>query len=208
MLLIGLAHRARAGKDAVAEHLVKSHGFTRYALADILKESVNLVTGWDTEHAYGYLKEVVDPYWNCSPRYAYQRIGTEGYRKLIGEDVWAKALRLRIESDAARLPDPDSHRAVIADVRFKAGEVEMVKSMGGHLWRIDRPGLVPLVVPPEGNLARLWHKATGKDKTWSHQSECDLLDFTGWDSIIKNDGTLSDLYAKVTVEINQITGDK
>lgn len=197
MIVIGLGHRARSGKDTVASHLVQHYGFKRYALADILKESVNIVTGWNEDHSFGHLKEVPDPTWGCSPRYAYQKLGTEGYRKLLGEDVWAKALRLRMEKDAAASHDPGGFRAVIADVRFKAGEVDMVKALGGFLWRVDRPGLPALAIPPKSQLMQRWSRFTGKDKHWSHQSEWDLVDFNQWDAIIDNSGSLEDLYAKV-----------
>jgi hypothetical protein len=197
MIIIGIGHRARSGKDTIAEHMVKNYGFTRYALADKLKESVNLVTGWNQDHAFGHLKEVVDPYFGISPRAAYQGIGTSGYRSVFGASVWAKALRLQIEADAAKSASPDQYRVVIADLRFREGEVEMVKAMGGLLWKVNRPGLPALTAPPKSQFMRQIHKLTGKDKSYSHQSEWDLQDFEGWDAVFNNNGTIDELYAKV-----------
>jgi hypothetical protein len=197
MIIISLGHRARSGKDTIAEHLVNNYGFTRYALADKLKESVNLVTGWNQDHSFGHLKEVVDPYYGISPRSSYQLIGTQGYRSVFGASIWAKALRLQIEADAAKTKDPDQYRVVIADLRFREGEVEMVKAMGGLLWKVNRPGLPALKAPPKSQFMRQVHKFVGKDKSYSHQSEWDLQDFEGWDAIFNNNGTLDELYAKV-----------
>lgn len=207
MILIALGHRMRSGKDTLAENFVKHFGFKRYALADALKQSVNLVTGWNDDHAYGHLKEVVDPAWGMSPRYAYQKMGTEGYRKIMGEDVWAKALRIRMENDAAQSGNPAGFRAVITDLRFKKGEVEMVKALGGKLWRIDRPGLPELVVPPKSSVGRLVQRLTGKSKRWSHQSEYDLVDFDGWDVVIKNDSTINALYERGEEELRKVINE-
>jgi len=163
-IVIGLGHRARAGKDEAAKVLVEQFGFRRYAFADLLKRSVNLVMGWDERHATGHLKEVVDPFWAATPRFVYQRIGTEGYRKHVGEDVWAKATRRLIESEG-------HERVVLTDVRFYKGEVETIRDMGGEVWLVHRPSLGPL----------------NED---AHASERDLVAFDGWDATLVNDGTL------------------
>lgn len=204
MTIIAIGHRARSGKDTIAGHLVKHFGFKRYGLADLLKQSVNLVTGWNDDHAYGSLKEEVCPVWNIKPRTSYQLVGTDCYRKIMGQDVWAKALRIQIERDAAKTDQPDQFRAVISDLRFEKGEVEMVKDMGGKLWRVDRPGLPDLIVPPKTAIGRAVDHFTGRAKTWSHQSEYDLADFAGWDAIIKNDSTLEALYERAEQELHKV----
>lgn len=191
-IIIGLGHRARAGKDALAEHLVKNHGFKQYALADLLKQSVNIVMGWNDRHSYGDLKEQVDPSWGTSPRWMYQNIGTGGWRTIFREDVWAQALRLKLERDCIGVTD---FRAVITDVRFRAGEVEMVKQLGGSLWKIDRPSLAPLKLPPKSFVHKTFNYLRGKDD-YSHVSETDLHGWNGWDEVIVNDGSLEVLYAK------------
>lgn len=190
-VVIGLGHRARAGKDEVAAHLVRHYGFRRYAFADLLKQSVNLVTGWGDEHAHGSLKEVVDPNWHVSPRQAYQRLGTEGWRAIMGGDVWAKALALKMAREAAGVPN---FRAVITDVRFRLGEAELVKKVNGRLVHVHRASLPGLIIPPKSDIARRLQTFMGRSHRWSHQSEYDLADFDGWDHSLKNHGTLDDLY--------------
>ena len=191
MIVIGLGHRARAGKDTVADHLCDRWGFKRYALADLLKKSTNMVMGWDDRHSYGELKEVIDPVWNLSPRQVYQRMGTEGWRAIVGETVWATALRIQIQREGHQ-------RVVITDVRFKQGEVPLVKELGGKLWKVDRPGLIPLNIPPS------MEAYLKSPNSYSHQSEWDLVDFDGWDSVITNDSSIKDLHSKVDYLMKRI----
>ena len=68
------------------------------------------------------------------------------------------------------------HDRVIADdVRF-LNEAKAVKAMGGQMWKVVRPNAV--------------HDG-------SHVSEGGLDDWDGFDAVIQNDGSLSDLRAKV-----------
>lgn len=170
-VVVGLGHRSRAGKDEAAKVLVERFGFRRYSFADLLKRSVNLVMGWDERHSDGPLKEQVDPFWGFAPRFAYQQIGTEGYRRLLGETIWAKATH--------RLFEKEGHtHIVLPDVRFYKGEVEAIRAMGGELWLVERPSLPPL------------------DEN-AHASERDLANFTGWDVTLVNDKTLKEFHEQV-----------
>ena len=62
----------------------------------------------------------------------------------------------------------------ITDVRYP-NEAEMVLARGGKLVRIDRPGVTRL----------------------DHPSECALDDWSDWDHVIENDGTLGEFEDKV-----------
>jgi hypothetical protein len=199
MIVVGLGHRARSGKDTVAAHLVKHHGFKAYALATKLKQSVNIVMGWDDRHSYGDLKEVVDPFWNVTPRWVYQNIGTEGWRKIIGPKVWAQALK-------KQLLDENPERVVITDVRFFDGEIELIEELGGFTVRVDRPGLKPLVVPPSSAVGRFIDRLRGKSKLWTHQSEWDLVNYTGWKDVLDNSGSLEQLYHRTDALIDKHIG--
>lgn len=161
--LIGLGHRARAGKDTCADRLVNRHGYHRDAFARPLKVMCQALFGWGDEHLNGHLKEVVDADWGFSPRTALQRLGTECVRNLVGPQVWVKSMQLRW-----------SGKLVITDVRFP-DEAELVRSAGGQLWRIDRPGLLPS----------------------THPSETALLDYQEWDRVLRNDSTIDALDKQV-----------
>lgn len=169
--LLGLGYRKRSGKDTIADHLVRTQGFVKVSWADALKEGVNAWHGWDERHAYGDLKEVVDPYWGYSPREAYQKIGTDLVRNQWMQDFWVKAAMRRVEKHQLA-----GRPVVLADVRFP-NEAAAILSLGGEVWRIDRPGL------PTEDL---------------HESETALDGFDGWTRIVENDGTVADLLDNAT----------
>jgi len=132
-MIIGLVGRARSGKDTVASLMAQHHvvrwDVQKYAFAYPIKEHVNRMFGWDSRHADGNLKEVVDPYWGFSPRHAYQTFGTDWARDDLRQDIWLKF--------AERAMDNAKH-TIITDVRFH-NEAEWIrKQPGGVLVRVDR----------------------------------------------------------------------
>jgi hypothetical protein len=52
-------------------------------------------------------------------------------RDLIDEDIWINAALSSVDS---------SDRVVITDVRFE-NEANMIRSLGGQIWRVKRPGV-------------------------------------------------------------------
>jgi hypothetical protein len=112
-----------------------------------LKELVNLV-GWDKAKQEPQVRRLL------------QDTGVAA-RTLIGEDVWI----------SAALADLDpSEKVVVTDVRFK-NEAEMIRLLGGQLWRIKR---------------------FNTNAVNDHVSEIDL-DGYAVDQIFLNNGTLEDL---------------
>lgn len=127
--VIGLGFRARAGKDTVASVIARVHNASIIAFADPLKGAAKVIFGWTDKHVYGDLKEIVDPFWGFTPRWALQKLGTEAVREVIGQDVWERAARRRIEASVDHV--------IVTDVRFP-NEAKMIKDLGGELWHIDR----------------------------------------------------------------------
>jgi Domain of unknown function (DUF4406) len=117
-LIVGLTGYAGSGKDTAAEGLV-AMGWARVAFADPLKEIARAV-GWDGRKD--------DP-----GRRLLQVLGVEVRRK-VAEDAWVQA--------AARAIDAGDGDVVITDVRF-ANEAAWVRSRGGIVVRITRPGVGP-----------------------------------------------------------------
>ncbi|MDO8271997.1 MAG: deoxynucleotide monophosphate kinase [Gammaproteobacteria bacterium] len=84
--IIGLAAKARSGKDTVASMLMKQESVSAYALADPLKIACQALFGltdketWDDE-----IKERKIPLWGRSPREFFQLVGTDWLRNLNPE---------------------------------------------------------------------------------------------------------------------------
>lgn len=111
-----------------------------------------------------------------TPRYACQRLGTEGYRALW-LDVWAQYLVREIGHE-----DPlDLH--VITDVRYP-NEASVVRAAGGVLWRVSR----------------LSYADASDTYVRLHDSESHCEDL-GVDVELVNGGTLNDLRAKVVQQV-------
>lgn len=162
--IIGFGHLARVGKDSAAEVLVRRAGYRRLAFADPLKavalglfptlrERVE-TWGWDRI-------KTTDP----TVRPMLQRLGA-AVRDHLGIDTWL---------DAAMSSMEPGRRYVISDVRFE-NEAQRILDLGGSVYRIDRPGVLPAN---------------------DHISELALADWDGWTGVITNDGTSSDLEERV-----------
>jgi hypothetical protein len=179
MRLIGMTGRKRSGKDTVGAYLRMEHGFAQESFAKPLKEAVRYIYGWGHEHLDGSLKEVVDPYWQTTPRAVLQFLGTEIGRQLDA-NIWVKSLQRRLESIQTGSGGPTSF--VITDVRFP-NEAAAIKSWGGFVVDVVRPQA------PEA-------LADGRDS--DHPSETALDLYADWDGVIINDGTIEQLRDQVT----------
>lgn len=157
-MLIGLTGYARCGKDSAANYLVEHYGFTKLGFADGVRE---VALGIDPNIDYGVayfttpqgvvrytelLKTVGYERAKACPdvRRLLQRIGTEGVRDVLGEDVWRNLLAQKL----VKLAGDDwpkngnianSVNVVVSDVRFP-NEAEFIKANGGFVVRIARPG--------------------------------------------------------------------
>ncbi|MFD3325829.1 hypothetical protein [Streptomyces sp. NPDC058701] len=175
--LVGLAGAARSGKDTAAEALL-SAGWQRKAFADKVKDMLYALDPVLIEKvcAEGVtsLRYEVDGYgWETTKdvypevRQYLQRLGTEGGRAVLGENVWVDALLRDRETWGP---------AVITDVRFP-NEADAIRARGGLVLLIERPGQEPIV-----------HAG--------HASENALAGYA-FDGVIRNDGTVWDLYVSV-----------
>ena len=141
-MIIGICGLIGSGKGTVADFLVEQRGFTKISFADRLKDGVASVFGWDREMLEGNTdesrawREKVDPYWSTetghpiTPRLVLQLFGTDCMRNGFYDGVWVSLVKKQLLDN----PDKDF---VIPDVRFE-NEAEMIKSIGGKLWRVKR----------------------------------------------------------------------
>jgi hypothetical protein len=189
--LIGLSGVAGAGKDAVADILVREHRACKIALADPMKRFCAVLFDFSYEQLWGESasRNVPDDRWDgLTPRRALQTLGTEWGRG-CHPDVWIRAA-LRMASAVLDAGAEYSRgrgvreagrpttwrRVVIPDVRFR-NELDAIRAAGGEVWRIIRPG------------AGLTGAAA------AHLSENELTDDmpATYDMKIVNAGTLEDL---------------
>ena len=195
MIRIGIAHKARQGKNLVAEYLKDlardSDAVARiYGFADELKlycrdHHDELLPQWQLAHQTKQIPACKD-----DPIYGYTRIlqwyGTEVARKRNPE-IWVTTLAERIKKE-----NPDV--AIVADVRYP-NEAEYIKQNGGHLIKVIRR-------MKDGSL----YQDPTRDP--NHLSEIALDNYEGWDfEIDVKDGDLRDLKRKATGVWNIITGD-
>lgn len=152
-MMIGVSGYARAGKDTVGAYLRDNHGFTRLAFADTLKRfalAINPIVDATLHDGEVQLCRLYDELsagqfdWeaakeNPEVRALLQRIGTEGGRNVLGENVWVDATLSGV--------DPHADSWVITDVRFP-NEAAAIKGRGGLVWRVERVGTEPVNAHP------------------------------------------------------------
>lgn len=165
--LIGLNGRARSGKDTVGGFLQEAHTVATLSFAQPIRAALRSIFDWDDRHFHGELKEVVIPWLGKSPRQAMQLLGTEWGRQLINPDIWLTLAKMQIEQWLQK-----GINVVVTDVRFD-NEAEMIRSLGGSIWHIYRPG-------PEIDSS-------------AHASEAGLSSMSTSDWFIENKGTLQEL---------------
>lgn len=122
MQLIGIAGRAGAGKDTVADFLVAEYGYEKVSFAKILKAMLTVagikepLNRDDKELPIGGL--------GFSYRYAAQTLGTEWGRVCLDEDIWVKL--------TMKLLSPNG-KYVFSDVRFNNESFAIIQAGGAMI---------------------------------------------------------------------------
>jgi len=127
--LIGIAGRARSGKDTVANFIIAAVGGYRYGLADPIRQML-VPLGIDMN----------DPYWKAhqedpipalgvSPRYMMQTLGTEWGRNLVNHSLWLVLAYQRLLHSGPGM--------VVTDVRFE-NEAAWIRKHGGRIIHVTR----------------------------------------------------------------------
>jgi hypothetical protein len=205
MKIIGIIGSIGSGKDTIAEYLIETEHYDKYAFASKVKDVAAIVFGWNREMLEGLTsesrkwREKEDDFWGITPRVALQKIGTELFRKHIDDQIWIKALIREIEYKS------NSRKIVITDCRFE-NEIQAVKDMGGKIIYVQRGNLPEWVNKAENALNNneseeyKWFKDNNIHATdWQIFALKKYADFT-----ILNNGTYDDLYEEVDKVIEQI----
>lgn len=128
--LIGIAGRARSGKDTVANFIVAAIGGYRYSFADPIRAMLTPL-GVDMSDPYWQArKEEPIPALGVSPRRMMQTLGTEWGRQLINPDLWLIMAHQRLLQNGPGM--------VISDVRFD-NEAAWIRKHGGRIIHVIRP---------------------------------------------------------------------
>lgn len=197
--LIGLAGAKRSGKNTVAEMIAERHDVKQVAFATKLKVAAMRALGCsDHEEELVGLADDCKENWKFNVivkhpeagdaiaafgfdgRNYLQWFGSECGRQTFGDTFWIdQVLPNPLAQDgwpAAMLSFmyPECSGLVVTDVRFP-NEAERIKSLGGQVWEVQRPGL-----------------GSGD----AHASETPLPRELV-DRVINNDGSLDDLRKKV-----------
>lgn len=186
--IIGIGHVQRVGKDVAASALQRELGFTRYGFADQLKElsmaADPMVTATtrnvNVQIGHGKLSWVVGGMGWEGAKDTYPEVRRflqnlgSGARATFGEDFWVDQL-------FAKINRMNSARIVIPDVRY-VNEVAAIKNAGGYVIRVNRPGA----------------------KAFGHESETELMNFTGWDEEFDNDREIDYLEKNVVSYVKNL----
>ena len=186
-MIIGVSGKIGAGKDAVADFLVKAHGFKIVRFSDSLKEEVLRIMRKTCEEIwYVYNADSTRDKQN-----KFRKSSEDDLRRMLWDDKPPIIRRLLQEwgTELRRAEDPnywiwkwnDAVRPLLAagisvvapDTRFQ-NEAAAVHLLGGYVLRVERPGL------PVGD----------------HASETEQDSIT-FDRVIQNIGTLDDLAVRV-----------
>ena len=140
--LIGLTGYAGTGKDTVRLILEGQYDLDGMAFADAMRDMLSALLAcvgadesWMTER---HLKEVDIPQLGASYRKLAQLLGTEWGRS-IDPDFWVRIAAAKVKL-CAHYNDAG---VVISDVRFP-NEAAWIRSQGGVIWRVIRPGTAPV----------------------------------------------------------------
>lgn len=171
-LLIGLAGRARSGKDTAAQHLLNNHGFQSYAFADPLRDGLMHILNLSPCDFEGEQKEQALPWLGRSPRELMQSLGTEWGRNSVHPELWLLLAAQNLDL-LARTHDT-ARGFVVSDVRFN-NEADFIRKRGGVVLHMDR--VVASPVKP-------------------HSSENGIQIALG-DLRLKNDGSFDELFTNV-----------
>lgn len=204
MIVIGLTGLMRAGKDSVADVLVREHGFVKMSFAAPLKRMVkNLdpIVGFAPAGCCAECEGEIEPVY-LSDLYAsgmtddqikaseygpearrmWQRFGTDVMRA-EEDDYWIQAAYrdlLKLGRDA---------RVVFTDCRFP-NEADFIYELNDGIdttsvWKVTRPGVE---LGPNPHVSETWVGRMGEEFQ------------------VANDGTLEDLSEPVAIGVDYLTG--
>jgi hypothetical protein len=191
--IILLGGKKGAGKDTAADVLTDHWGFRKFAFAGPIKEGIGeKVFQLTQEQLHGSEKEEVDPIWKLTPRQILQKAGTDAFKPVFGNEIWAKSAASKIKQSSHRL-------WVGSDLRFPV-EIGVMQRTFDQVISINIDARERL-----GIELSWWKSKVCQRLPWLtdyfgseyHSSETALDNYKSWDYTITNNGTPGDFYEKV-----------
>lgn len=192
-MIIGINGEIASGKTTVSEYLVNKYNMLNYSFAQPLKD-VAVTLGFEHHQVFGTQEEKLqtNQFWGISGRKFLQIFGSEVCRDYVpqvlpdmqfnGTTMWVRLF------EKFHMDHPDM-TIVVNDVRF-ADESSKIKELGGYVIRLVRPKADSDMNVDEYDANQ-------------HQSELQASEIKP-NIIIRNDGTLEQLYNRVETAIRYI----
>jgi hypothetical protein len=137
--VVAICGRRRAGKDTIAEYLVRHHGYVLCKIAAPLKEATCALFGMQSEQLECDKKDEVDERWGITPRQALQFLGTDVMQFKLPELLPGIGRSFWIQSFIHRNMQPGHPPLVVSDMRFIHEYEELKKQTDVFVIRVDRP---------------------------------------------------------------------
>ena len=181
-MLLLLLGKSKSGKDTIGNYLVEKKGWIKFKFATIMKEALKTLFNWDN-YTIEEKKDEIDPYWDISPRFIFQNMGTEYLRvnlnflkkkaiEFNGKKFYATFHIKRIHKEIIKNLQ-ENKNIVICDGRFK-DECTYTNWLEGKIIKLDR----------------------NTDIIDEHSSE-QIDDIKTYDILLQNNGTKEELYEKI-----------
>lgn len=200
MAIITVSGLIGSGKDTVAKYLVNEYGYQQASFASSLKDAVAAIFCWPREMLEGATtesrawRETVDPWWSkrlgipaLTPRWVLQNMGTDVLRRYFHDDIWIASLERRVHNSTCGI--------VISDCRFP-NEIDALRKLGARQVRVKRGAEPVWYHTAKAAILTGDHSVMQHSFPEVHSSEYSWVN-TVFDTVIENNSTLTDLYAKL-----------
>ncbi len=169
MIIIGLAGKARVGKDTAAAYLNDRHKLAQVAFAQPIKHALTALGFYQEDYDTVERKNEIIPWLGVSYRRLAQTLGTEWGRELH-PDFWLLLAQRGVEAREKL----GCSGVVISDVRFD-NEADWVRARGGLIVHMEGPARSGMAVDGEGHASERGIKRQLNDVVVSNTGSLDFL---------------------------------
>lgn len=145
MRLIGLNGPKGAGKDTIGRFLAETQGYVQDSFAGPLKRAAAALMNAEHDIFNDPLRKdrqgALGPRWTYTPRYIVDELGA-ALRHGLGDEILIHLMADRLFWRDESVSSMHIAGIVITDVRLQA-EAAWIRSQGGAIWHIHRPGYLP-----------------------------------------------------------------